>query len=96
MKTKQDIINAISDVNHPMINFSLLDLGIVKDIDLEGNTAVVIFAFPFPSIPIAEQLVNSIATPIKSLGIDFKHIIVTMNDEEKSKFMQMEADGWIK
>ena len=94
MKSKQEIINAISDVQHPAITNSLLNLGIVKDIEIEDNTAVVTFAFPFPNIPIADQLINSISQPIKAIGLEFMHIVVTMNEEEKAKFMQLETEGW--
>jgi len=94
MKTKQDIITAISDVQHPAIAYSLLELGIVKDIELNENVVTAIFAFPFPNIPIGNQLIDSISSPIKSLGFDFKYSIVVMTEEEKSKFMKMETDAW--
>ncbi len=96
MKTRQDIINAISKVQHPAIAYSLLDLGIVKDVEFNNNKAIITFAFPFPNIPIAERLVNSIYNPINLLGVDFGYVIVVMNEEEKAKFMQMEVDGWKK
>ncbi|MEN8249212.1 MAG: iron-sulfur cluster assembly protein [Bacteroidota bacterium] len=94
MITKQEVIDAISEVQHPAIDNSLLNLGIIKDIQLEANTAQVIFAFPFPNIPIAEQLVFSINEPIKALGLGFKYKIITMTNDEKEQFMQLEAEGW--
>ncbi len=94
MKNKQDVINAISNVQHPAIAYSLLELGIVKEVDLKENTASVIFAFPFPNIPIANQLIKSISAPIESLGIDFEHSIVIMSEDEKNKFMKMETAAW--
>ena len=94
MKTKEDVIKAISNVNHPAINFSLLELGIVNDVEVIGDKAKVVFAFPFPNIPIAEMLINSISQPIKSLGLDFEYSIKNMTEEEKSKFIQMEAQAW--
>lgn len=94
MKNKQDVINAISDVQHPAIAYSLYELGIVKDIDVSENTAVITFAFPFPNIPIEDKLVSSISQPIKAIGMDFQHIIVIMTEEEKGKFMKMETEGW--
>jgi metal-sulfur cluster biosynthetic enzyme len=87
-------MNAISEVQHPAIAFSLLDLGIVKDVEVNDNVVSVTFAFPFPNIPIADQLINSISAPIVSLGFDFKHSIVIMTEEEKGKFMRMEAQAW--
>jgi len=94
MKTKQEVIDAISDIQHPLIAYSLLDLGIVKEVELEGNVVTVVFAFPFPEIPIADKLVNSISEPIKSLGVEFQYSIVDMTVEEKSKFMDMETKAW--
>jgi len=94
MKTKQEIINAISDVQHPAIAYSLLELGIIRSVELNGNDAIVTFAFPFPNIPIANQLVNSISQPIEKLGVNFDFAIVIMTEEEKEKFMKMEAFAW--
>ena len=94
MKTKQDIIDAISGVQHPAISNSLLNLGIVKEVELNNNVANIIFAFPFPNIPIADQLVYSIYEPIKAIGVDFNYDIVDMTEEEKAKFMQLETEGW--
>ena len=94
MRTKQDIINAISKVQHPAIACSLLDLGIVKDVAFNNNKATITFAFPFPNIPIAEQLVNSIYDPIDLLGVEFGYSIIVMTEEEKARFMQMEVDKW--
>jgi metal-sulfur cluster biosynthetic enzyme len=95
MKTQQDIIDAISEVKHPAIANSLINLGIVKDVKLIDNVANVVFAFPFPEIPIGEQLIYSIYEPIKALGVDFNYDVVTMTEEEKAKFMQLEAEGWV-
>ncbi len=94
MKTKQDVIDAISGVQHPAISNSLLNLGIIKEVELKNNIANILFAFPFPNIPIADQLVYSIYEPIKAIGLDFNYDIVDMSEQEKTKFMQLEAEGW--
>jgi hypothetical protein len=52
------------------------------------------FAFPFPTIPIADTLIKSIAKPIVEKGIEFKYKIELMTIEEKDKFMKMEMLGW--
>ena len=94
MTDNKKIIDAISNIKHPAINHSLIDLGIVKDIDVAENTAVITFAFPFPNIPIADQLINLIAQPIKEIGFSFQHVIILMTETEKTKFMQMEKEAW--
>ena len=90
----QKVMDAIKDVYHPAINFPLIDLGIVKDIKVIDNTVNVTFAFPFPNIPIADKLVNSVANPLSNLGYEFNHSIVMMDEDEKDKFMELEQQGW--
>ncbi len=92
--TKEDIENAIKDVMHPAIDLSLLELGIISDVLFAGGTAQVVFAFPFPNIPIADQLIGSIAAPIQKLGVDFEHSIRIMSESEKARFLQLEGQAW--
>ena len=94
MQTKEDILKSLETVMHPAINFSLVKLGIVKDIILENNTAKVIFALPFPNIPILYELIFSVSQPIMNMGFKFEYETVLMTEGEKARFMQMEAEGW--
>ncbi len=94
MITKNDILNAISGVEHPAIANTLVNLGIVREVEFKDNLATVIFAFPFPNIPIANQLIYSIYEPIQKLGVDFDYATDDMTQKEKAKFMQLEAEGW--
>ena len=94
MNTLFDVADVITKIEHPAISFSLTDLGMVTDIDLEDNTVLVVFVFPFPDIPIADALISSIEDPIREMGLDFKYSIRTMDAEEKASFMKMEQEGW--
>jgi len=94
MPTEQDVMKVVSEVQHPAIAYSLLELGIVKDLKVNGNVVNATFAFPFPNIPIADQLINSISEPIVSLGFDFRYSVVVMTEEEKKKFLSMEMKAW--
>jgi len=92
--TKQDVLNELEKVGHPAINYSLIKLGMVNDVELNENKVSVVFAFPFPNIPIADTLVNSIAGPVKSMGLDFDYKIRVMTEEEKRRFLQLETEAW--
>ena len=63
--TETEVLNVLSKVEHPAINYSLINLGIVSDVELAGNRVKVIFAFPFPNISVADFLIQSVAKPIK-------------------------------
>jgi metal-sulfur cluster biosynthetic enzyme len=91
---KEQIENAIANVMHPAIDLSLTTLGIVKDVKVSGEKAEVTFAFPFPNIPIADQLINSIRNPVTNLGAAFDYQVVIMTEDERQKFLQLEASAW--
>ncbi len=94
MKTIYDLAQVITKVQHPFINFSLTDLGIVTDIDLEDNTVSLEFAWPFPEIPIRDQLINSIKKVVDDFGFELKFTERVMTPEEKNEFMILEKNGW--
>jgi metal-sulfur cluster biosynthetic enzyme len=91
---KEQIENAIANVMHPAINLSLTALGIVKDVKVTDEKAEVTFAFPFPDIPIAEQLINSVKIPVTNLAAVFDYQVVIMTEDERQKFLQLEASAW--
>lgn len=91
---KEQIEEAIDSAMHPAIDLSLITLGIVKDVKISDKKVEVTFAFPFPNIPIADQLINSIKIPVTNLGVAFNYQVVIMTEEEKQKFLQLEASAW--
>ncbi len=94
MKTKEFAIDVINAVKHPAIDYSLVELGMIKNIEVNDDTVTLSFVFPFPDIPIADALIASIATPLKNIGFTLEHDVVTMTEEEKAKFLRMEHEAW--
>ena len=90
----EELSNRVKSVKHPAINHTLFDLGILKEINFSEDTANIIMAFPFPNIPIAEQLINSICSPIKDEGINFTVETTVMTPEERQRFLEMEKEAW--
>lgn len=89
-----DIINVLDKVEHPAIKYSLIKLGIVTDIELKNNKVSLVFAFPFPNIPIADTLILIVAQPLQQLGLEFEYHIRIMNNDERNRFLQLEAEAW--
>ena len=94
MVTKENLIKELSKIMHPEVNHSLIDLGIIKNIEIVENKAKMIFAFPFPDIPIADVLVKSVEKPLRELGIRLSYNVRIMTEDEKNKFMIMEEEAW--
>jgi metal-sulfur cluster biosynthetic enzyme len=91
---KEQIENTIASVKHPAIDLSLTTLGIVKDVKVTDEKAEVTFAFPFPNIPIASQLINSVKLPVVNLGVVFDYQIVIMTEDERQRFLELENSAW--
>jgi len=91
----EDVRRAVEHVKHPAIDRTLIDLGIVKDIEVESGKAKVTFAFPFPNIPIKDMLIESIRAPISELGLEMEAEVVVMTPEELQRFLEMEREGWM-
>ena len=94
MKTIYDLAQVITKVPHPFINYSLTELGIVTDIDLEDNLVTLEFAFPFPDIPIRDELVNAVEKVVAELGFEMKYTERVMTNVEKNDFLALEKQGW--
>jgi metal-sulfur cluster biosynthetic enzyme len=94
IKTLNEIKKEISKVRHPAIDYSLVKLGIVQDIDLLENSVIVTFVFPFPNIPIADKLIASVVEPINRMGLKPEYIVRIMNEDEKARFLQLEKEAW--
>lgn len=92
--SEKDILNLLAKVEHPAINCTLRELGIIKDISSKDNKVLITMALPFPNIPIIDQLVSSIKEPIEKLGVEVEVKQTVMNQEELQAFLKMEEEGW--
>lgn len=92
--SKENLIDAISQVGHPAINASLVELGMIQDITITDKEVHLTYVFPFPEIPIADQLVASVKGPLNDMGYTFTYDTRIMTENEKAKFLEMEAKGW--
>jgi len=97
--TKEDIRKILAQVMHPVIKCNLVDLGIIKDISIDGDIATITMAFPFVGIPakdisIRDQIVNSLRESIKKLGVKVELKQTEMNDEEFKAFLEIERKTW--
>ena len=94
--TLQDIRQAISNVKHPAINSSLIELGMVKDIILKDKNVTLTFLVPFIGVPerIKNRLIDSLRQPISNMGFTVAVNIETMNEEEREPFLAMEERNW--
>jgi metal-sulfur cluster biosynthetic enzyme len=94
--TKKDFEAALSQIMHPEINASLVQLGMLQKIKLQNKTLSLTLKVPFLGIPIKTALINSIQETLKTLAPDYTPLIETaeMTEKEKEKFLQMAQKNW--
>ncbi len=94
--SQADINQALSKVMHPEIRYSLVDLGIIKEVVAEENMVSLILNLPFLEIPIKDYLIQIIKEALTNLDKDVKVEIKLeqMNQRERDEFMKKAKEGW--
>lgn len=92
--SEEDIRREVANVMHPTINCSLVELGIVKSIEIKKVKVIITMAFPFPNIPIEDYLVNSVREAIEEIDATVEIETVVMDKEELQKFLALEKENW--
>ena len=92
--SEQEVRQVLSEVKHPAIDRTLIELGILKDITIRNDKVLLTLAFPFPEIPIKDHLINSVQESTKKVGAKVEVKTVTMNEEERQTFLAMEENNW--
>ncbi|HIE16087.1 MAG TPA: DUF59 domain-containing protein [Bacteroidales bacterium] len=94
--TRDQAWKILEKVEHPAINFSLAQLGILKDIDISGEMLTITLALPFPNIPIIDTLINSLVEPLSDYEMEIGIETILMTEQEKQHFFDLEHKGWKK
>jgi len=94
--TRDDAYRAIEKVEHPEIAATLIELGMIQDLMVEGNTVRVAMALPTLGIPeiVQKMLVDSIRKPLEELGLTMEVEFFEMTDEAKNKFFALARSNW--
>lgn len=92
--SKEDVLSVIEGVKHPAINLSLVDLGMLRNININNESVSVEFVFPFPNIPIKEMLFSSVRQPLENMGYSLKVSEAQMTSDEVQRFLALETANW--
>ena len=92
------IIESLEKVEHPSISATLLELGMLRDMEVspEGKVSFTI-VLPFPNIPenVRNYMINSLENAAKNVGGKLeKAELAIMNDKERQNFLLIEQQNW--
>ncbi len=92
--SEQDVLKVVGQVKHPAIDYTLVDLGMIRDVSVEGQTVALTLVLPFAGVPIKQMLIDSVRKPLQDIGAELEVSEAVMTPDERTKFMEMEQKGW--
>ena len=94
--TREDVLKAIEPIEHPEIAATLMDLGMILDVAVNGNQANVAMALPLLGIPEAVRvaLVESLQSPIEAMGLSLNVDFFEMTPEARDRFFAISKANW--
>ena len=94
--TSEDVRQAIGNVKHPAIDCSLLELGMVKDINVKDSDVTFRFLLPFAEVPenVKNHMINSLRESLTGLEVNVGIKTAIMDEAERQYFLTMEKKHW--
>ena len=86
----EQVTEALRPVQDPELRRSIVDLGMVKDITIDGNAVTVVVALTIAGCPLRQELTTRVTDAVTALGaspvtVDF----TVMTDEERAKVSEI-------
>jgi len=96
MNNEEAIIQVIQQVEHPEIKCSLVDLGMVQDIEVGEEGVSLNLVLPFLGIPavIRDHMVHSLQEGVAGLGVELDIQVSEMTFAERQRFLTLEQQNW--
>jgi len=94
--SQKSVEKALSKLMHPEINYSLVDLGMIKNVICEGKKVDLTLKLPFLQVPVKDLLITNIKKTLADLdnSIQVETNIEEMSQEERDNFTKMAKEGW--
>ena len=93
----QEIVQAIEQVQHPEIKNTLVELGMVQDIKVDGEQVSLRLVLPFLGIPAAvrDYMIEALRQAVSDKGASLEVSLGEMTPDERERFFHLEQKNWI-
>jgi metal-sulfur cluster biosynthetic enzyme len=94
--TKEDVYRRIEKIEHPEISKTLKELGMIGEIKMENNKAIINIILPMLSVPIILKniLVSFIKESLKDFDLKLQVEFSEMDIERRTKFFERSKAYW--
>jgi len=93
--SEQQVRQVLQGVNHPELNRSLVELGMIRDIRVDDKRVKFTLVLPFKEVPIKDQLVAKARAAVLALDnveeVDIE--LAEMTQKERARFMSVQQKG---
>ena len=88
--TEANVIDALRPVEDPELHRSIVDLGMVRDVVIIGETVALTVVLTIPGCPLKNEITNRVTTALTELGATGVDLSWgAMNDEERAGLRQL-------
>lgn len=81
----------LEEMKHPFINYSLIDLGILKNIEVAGDKILVNIAWPSADSAIKPFIISLVSGSLKKLNRKIEINESIMNEEDRRFYMKLKV-----
>lgn len=92
--TVEEIKEILKPIMYPGMKFSLIELGVIQDIAVNENKAVVTIALPFSDTPHADTILGSVKKQLENKGIETEITTTVMNKDQVQNFIVTGREDW--
>ncbi len=86
MITERDVIEVLKTVNDPELGRSLVELGMIRKVEIEGDKVKVTVALTIAGCPMKKRIVEDVKNAVQTLGVREVEVeLTTMTHEEREK-----------
>jgi len=78
------------EMKHPFMDYSLVDLGIIKNVEAAGDKILVNIAWPSEDSAIKPFIISLVTGSLKKLDRKIEIYESIMNDEDKKFYLELE------
>ncbi len=92
MITQQDVMEVLKTVKDPELGRSLVDLGMIRQVEVEGDKVKVTVALTIAGCPMKKRIAEDVKNAVKTLGVREVEVeLTTMTPEEREKIFGKKA-----
>ncbi|MGQ9499777.1 MAG: Mrp/NBP35 family ATP-binding protein [Dissulfurimicrobium sp.] len=90
--TKEAVLEALKGVNDPELHKSLVDLGMIRDIEISGNAIKVTVALTMVGCPLKDRIKADVEKAVRAInGVTHVEVVLSaMTSEERARLMGQE------